>query len=113
MTYRFTQHDTWPPLKAVLADENGPVPLTGAAVTFKMSQVQGSKLVTGVLPSDHIFPATSTVMYPWRTNGADTDTPGIYQAQFFVVFGDGSKETFPAGEDDQYFDVVIDPAVGG
>jgi hypothetical protein len=26
------------------------------------------------------------------------DTPGVYQAQFIVTFGNGRQETFPSGD---------------
>lgn len=92
--YTIKRGDTWPPYSVTLKDENGPVPLYGATVTFIMKQVKGPVVVTAPVPESAINIETSEVAYPWTED--DTAAPGIYRAEWEVIFGNGKKETFPS-----------------
>lgn len=96
--YDVKRGDTHPPIRATLKDENGPAPLTGAAVTFFMKQVEGRKYVSGT--GTIVDASAGKVEYQWVAG--DTNTPGIYRGEFEVRFAPGTVsetvETFPSGE---------------
>ena len=104
--YEIKAGDTWPPVRATLEDEDGLVPLTGASIRFLMKQVNGSKVVDGLVTSVNI--EESVVGYEW-TDG-DTDVPGVYRYEWEVTFGNGRRETFPS---DGWEDLVIKDDLGG
>ncbi len=99
--------DTLPPVEAVLADALGPVGLTGATVRWHM-RLEGT---TGALkanaPAVIVSALDGAVRYDWAP--ADTDTPGVYEAEWEVTFPDSSVITFP---NDHHLRVMVRAAVG-
>lgn len=89
-----------PHLAALLEDSNGVVDLTGASVGFRMRRLSdGSEKVNAgaqiVAESSAELSSADApnVVYEW--GDSDTDTPGIYEAEWVVTYEDGSKERFP------------------
>lgn len=90
--FTIKQGDTSPALEVVLRDGDGiPVDLTGASVTLRMNRRNADHSITGApsIPD----PGGGRVVYEWQPG--DTDTPGLYAAEFYIEFPDGSDETFP------------------
>ena len=88
--FTIKQGDTRPIIQATVTT---PVVLTNATVRFlmrlradKSSKVAAAAVVTGAL----------TMEYRW--DAADTNTAGIYEAEFEVTFPSGLIETYPNGE---------------
>lgn len=99
MSFSIKQHDTSPSYTATLG-----VNLTGATVKFIM-RLPGSSS-TKVSESATITGATAgQVQYAWASG--DTDTAGLYAAEWEVTFAGGVKQTYP-GEDYYYVNVVPD-----
>lgn len=96
--FSLKQGDTSPPFRGKAKDATGKlVPLTGATATFRMKpQIQGLRAPISA-PAD-VDGLTSELSYDWASDGSDTNVPGLYDAEFHVVFADGSEETFPNGE---------------
>lgn len=81
------------------------MPTFGASVHFRMRpRVAGLRASIDV-PAVWSNPATAEATYQWVAG--DTDTPGLYDAELHVIFGDGRSETFPNGE---YVTVEVLPA---
>jgi hypothetical protein len=93
-TFYWKQHDTAPAIEGQLTDLdlNEPVDVTGATVTFIMKSVNGT--IPKVSASATIVDGP-TGLVKYAPIAADTDTAGDYLAEWQVVFGDGSKRTFP------------------
>ena len=92
-TTQIVDGDTAKPIRAPLRDEDGDAPLLGASVLFCMDRQGGGKHVE--------FPAVIEDEAPWVAywpEAEHVDTPGVYQAQFIVTFGNGRQETFPSGD---------------
>jgi len=102
------QNDLSPGLEAQLQDEDGdPVSLSDAAsVDFHMMQYGESTLkVNSAATISNV--AQGIVVYEWSSG--DTDTSGIFKAEFEVTYNSGKTETFPNTGD---FSVNIQPQVG-
>jgi hypothetical protein len=79
-------------IKAVLKDSSGlPVNLANCSVVFRMAPV-GRKAI--IDRAAHIETAVAgEVWFVWAAG--ETDTSGVYRAEFQVTYLDGKKETFP------------------
>lgn len=108
-TFYLKKGDTNPKIEAVLSDSLGPVDLTGATVTIRMSIEGGTDTLleeTATIQS----PATDGgVEYQWQTG--DTDTIGTHIVEWKVVFADSSISTFPRGDSPIFNEVVIQKVV--
>jgi hypothetical protein len=88
--------DTWPPLKGLAADEDGPVDLPSASLVEVVLQ-SGNTIITGA--ADVIDPPevdddeTYNWEYVWEAG--DTDEPGTYRVQLKVTWAAGQIERFP------------------
>lgn len=85
--FRIKRNDTSPAIKRKLLDSDGNViNLTGASVRFYMSdKVAADATILNAIEG--------IVSYDWQDG--DTDTSGVHNAEFEVVYADGTKETFP------------------
>ncbi|QCC48100.1 BppU family phage baseplate upper protein [Halobellus limi] len=104
--YKITQNDRYPALVGFCRDEDGAaVDLTDATVEFHM-KARGSDAVK-VNESASILDATAgKVAYQWRAG--DTDTAGVFLAEFEVTYSDGFPETFPS----EPLEIFIRPELG-
>lgn len=92
---RIKRGDTAPAFRATLLDADGePIDLTGATARFLMRDMR-TKATKVAADADIPSPETDGVVsYEW--DAADTDTPGAYEAEVQVTFGDGTIRTAPS-----------------
>lgn len=86
-------NDRLPVILATLSDAAGPINLTGATVKFIMTDVRGTTPKVNAAAAIDPDPTTGKVSYVWVTG--DTDTPGVYDAEWEIIFGDGKPLTVP------------------
>lgn len=88
--------DTLPVIAATLADENGPIDLTGATVRFHLRTA-----LTGEIAVDGAATVTDadagTVEYEWEAG--DTAVDGDYRAEWEITFSGGATLTCPNDTD--------------
>ena len=102
MKFSIKQNDTSPSMLATLQDALGvPVNITGATVNFYMGNINGNIVDS---TATIVSPLDGQVRYDWVAS--DTANSGMYQAEFEVIYTDGTKETFPNND---YISVVIKP----
>lgn len=88
------QGDTTPPLVSTLKDADGAaVDLTGADVRFIMTPRGETEPTTDGVADIDADPESGVVSYQWMEG--DTETAGLYDAEFEVTFVDYSVQTFP------------------
>ena len=90
-TFYLKEGDTSPSLLYALSPAT--VDLTGASVVFNMRRKGDAVKVNRAAAMIVTTTGTPTVRYDW--NAADTDTAGIYEAEFEVTYSGGAVETFP------------------
>ncbi len=83
--------DTSPSLRYTLLP--APIVVSGATVRFSMRNRQTTVVKIDRAACAIVDGALGVVQYDWQT--ADTDTAGVYEAEFEVTYSDGSIETFP------------------
>lgn len=92
--FNIKQNDLLPKIRCTLKDGDGVVVdlTTASSVKFMMRKRYGTTAKIDAAASI-IAPATSGIVeYAW--SGTDTDTTGLYQAEWEVLFP-GGRETFP------------------
>ena len=101
--FSIKSNDRLPVIKATLNTAGAPVNLTGAT---KVDFIMRSKGPTGSLkvnsPAVVVDPTGGIVRYDWAVG--DTDTPGNYEAEWEVTWGDGKPQTFPTTS---YHDIEV------
>lgn len=77
----WTQHDTWPPLRLALSDEDGLIDLAGAGTILFRGKLQGgTNLIGGTAGTVLTFEDPDyNAQYPW--NATDLNTPGTYDCE--------------------------------
>jgi hypothetical protein len=106
-TFTIKQDARGPALQATLTTGAGtPQDLTGGTVTFYME-----RLVDGLIKINGgavtvVSPTLGTVSYAW--GATDTDTAGVYRAEFHVTGLSPTPVRFPSGS---YITVVVLPKV--
>lgn len=87
------QGDTSPAFRAILKDADGTaVDITGnLGVTFHMRNQAGTVVVDAAATVNDA--SAGDVKYSW--SAGDTDTAGVYDAEFEVTYANGDVETFP------------------
>jgi hypothetical protein len=70
--------------------------LTGASAVFRWRPVGTETWTHTETAIIHVATITPTLRYAWQSG--DTDTPGLYEAQFVVTYADSTVETFPNAE---------------
>lgn len=98
------QNDTWPPLKATLTDENGPIDLT-TATAVRVIMKGTTVTIDGVCTV--VSATTGEVSYTWAAG--DTAVNGSYNTEFEINWGSGRIETVP---NDSYKTVEIKDDLG-
>lgn len=101
--FNIKENDTTPALKVALRDARNRVrPLTGATVVFHMRLA--SDLVVKITGGSVGVQDASLGIVSYTFSASDTDTAGIYEAEFQVTYSDGTIETFP---NDDYIKVIV------
>ncbi len=96
MSITIKRNDLRPTIDAIIEAPAGTaVDLTGATVKFIMALTVGAtpKINTAATVLDA---EAGSVRYTWT--GTDTDTVGLYRAEFEVTFASGAKRTFPVSD---------------
>lgn len=93
MTFYIKKNDTAPSFRVILKDgDAAAVDITGnLGVTFHMRDQSGTVKVDAAATVNDA--SAGDVQYDW--SAGDTDTAGIYDAEFEVTYSDGTIETFP------------------
>jgi len=95
--FTIKRNDLLPILEAILRDANeNPVDLTDATgVVFHMREEAGAAMkITDGLAAIGSNPAAGQVSYAWQTD--ETDTSGIFLAEFEVTWTGGKIQTYPS-----------------
>jgi hypothetical protein len=91
--FTLKQHDTRPKIQVALAIGGAEADLTTAtSVTFIMAPAAGGAATVDAAATI-LDAATGSVSYDWAAG--DTDDVGSFDAEFEVVWSDGTKQTFP------------------
>jgi len=96
MSYDITikRGDTRNAIKAILKDSSGnPVNLENCHVKFRMPPLNRPAVISRAAHIENA--AAGEVWVVWAPG--ETDTAGVYRAEFEVVYQDGRRETFPNG----------------
>lgn len=106
MAITIKQGDTRHAIQAVLKNSAGiPVDLTQASVIFTMNGRYGNNSISRYAQQ------TSVDGEVWFVfDVGETDTPGIFRAEFKVEYADGKIETFPHSG---YLQINIERNLGG
>lgn len=97
--FMLRQNDTASTITAVLTDDDGnPVSIQGASVRFHMKPIEGgttkvATAATNAQVGDGSDGSKGHVAYTWQA--ANTDTAGLFVAEWQVTFGGGAIQTFP------------------
>lgn len=81
--------DTSPSLRYDLIPDDQTI--EGATVRFQMRRRNGPVVIDA--PGTIVSALPPVVQYNWQPG--DTDTPGLYDAEFRVEYMDGAVETYP------------------
>jgi hypothetical protein len=106
MSFTIKQNDRSPPITATLTAGGSAVDLSGCTVKFIM-RAPGASSAKVNTAATIVSASAGTVSYSW--GATDTDTAGLYQAEWEVTFAGGIKRTWPA-EDYLYILIVSDLA---
>jgi hypothetical protein len=114
--FAIKQNTTTPDIEARLADGNGAVDLTGASVLFvmrsmKTGTVKVSHAATVLVadPSELSSASAPNVVYEWLP--ADTNTAGLYEAEWRVTYADGQTQRFPTEPRRRYTTIEVQKAL--
>jgi hypothetical protein len=87
--FNIKRGDTGPAIRYSLLPDT--ITLAGATVRFQMRLIRGETVIDE--PAQIISQLPPVVQYDWQAG--DTDTAGIYEAEWRVEYADSSVETFP------------------
>jgi len=92
MTFNLKKNDTEPTIQAMLmTDDGSPVDLSVASVRFHMRNSSGTVVIDE--PATIINGSAGIVQYDWTAT--ETETSGLFEAEFEVTYSSGGIETFP------------------
>jgi len=95
--YELKRGDTSPPLQTTLTVNGSPQNLSNAdTVTVTMKPLGGGEAVSGT--AQVVSASDGVVAYHW--NDGDTDSVGLYFAEWVVTYGNGREQSFPNDEFD-------------
>lgn len=93
-SFLIRKNDRLPALTASLTDSAGTaVDLTGDTVRLNMSLVGGTTRKIDNATVTVVSSSNGTISYSWSTS--DTNTTGLYFAEFEVTASSGPERTFP------------------
>lgn len=82
-------------MTATLTSDGSAVDLTAASVVKFIMTLRGSTTPKVNAPGAiDPTPTTGKVSYSW--GATDTDTAGVYRAEWEIAWADGSKQTYPS-----------------
>jgi hypothetical protein len=102
MIFTIKRGDTSPAMVFTLDPPD--INLVGASIRFQMQAEGGATVIDEAV--DPVSLSPPKVGYEWQSG--DTDVAGRYQAEYRVVYADGSIETFP---NNGFITVYIPPDV--
>jgi hypothetical protein len=105
------QGDTTSAITAILEDEAGtPVDIEGATIVFRMTPIEGGATKVDAAASNNQGADVNigAVSYTWAA--ADTDTAGLFLAEWIVTFTSGDVQSYP---NDGYLHVRVTPQLAG
>lgn len=106
MSFTIKKNDRAPSISATFTSGGSPVDLSGATVKFLMAPSVGG--TPKVNASATIVSATEgQVRYDWASG--NTDTVGLFYAEWEVTYSNGVKQTFP---NDNYLHIVVMSELG-
>lgn len=91
LVFNIGQGDTSPALEFRVLPTS--IALTDASAVFRWREIGAADWLRTEAATIPIATDTPTLRYSWATG--DTDTAGLYEAQFVVTYADGSTESFP------------------
>jgi len=91
LIFNIGEGDTSPGLDFAISPAT--INLTGATAVFRWRPVGADTWVNEEAATIPVVSGTPTLRYAWKTG--ETDTPGLYEAQFVVTYTDTTIETFP------------------
>ena len=107
--YSVREHDHGYACTATLKSADGTVvDLSGATAKFRMASPPLGTTPKVNAAATVVDAPNGKVSYTWQA--VDTDTPGIYYAEWEVTFAGGAVQTFPNGA---YLIVEVTTKVGG
>jgi hypothetical protein len=106
MSFTIKQNDRSPAITSTLTAGGAAVDISGTSVKFIM-RAPGAGMAKVNAAATIVSGPAGTVSYSW--GATDTDTAGLYAAEWEVTFAGGIKRTWPA-EDYLYVNVVADLA---
>lgn len=110
MTFEIKQGALGPSLDATLTTGDGsPQDLSGATVKFYMKRVQTGALKINGANATIVDAEAGQVRYTWT--GTDTDTAGMYRAEFEITGLSPTPVRFPSGGQPPYIRVRVLPKV--
>lgn len=85
--------DTWPPLRGLASDADGPINMT-AATSITLLAKSGSTLISGAVSA---LPTPDADGFNWSYtwDAADTSIVGEYSVELEIDWGDDHYETIP------------------
>lgn len=95
MTWSIKQNDREPAFTARLLEDGSPMDLAGASVRFIMKHVDAAEDEDPKVDAEAsvVDEDLAMVTYDWASG--DTDTPGLYKAEFELTLSNGRTRTVP------------------
>jgi len=93
---RIKQGDTYPFQQRLLYDDSSPVDLTDADSVNLRLRLDGATSYKVDKPCVIVDAMLGTVLYFPDTS--DTDTPGMYEMEFRIIFKGGNVQTVPSNK---------------